>query len=258
MTRPKLDSPATIPLCVAMLLLLVFVLPLSQVRSQNKQRQSAALASSTSSAASPSLSPLENEILQEINLARTRPADYAAYLEQWRPFFKGKTFQPPGKPAITTEEGVGALDEAIRVLRATRPLAPLKVAKGMCLGANLLVKDHGATGNSGHRGSDASLCEDRVSRFGSWSDGIGENLSYGTDSARERVIILLIDDGVANRGHRTRILGAQFSVAGVSCGDHSKLGTMCVVTFAGKYTEKANGSPAGAGDIKGVKSLRQY
>ena len=43
------------------------------------------------------LSPLEQEIVQEINLARTRPQAYATYLEQMRPFFKGNLYQPPGR-----------------------------------------------------------------------------------------------------------------------------------------------------------------
>jgi hypothetical protein len=51
------------------------------------------------------------------------------------------------------------------------------------------------------------------------------------------VLTLLIDDGVANRGHRQRILNAGYKVVGVACGGH-KLGSMCVITFAGGFTDK--------------------
>lgn len=187
------------------------------------------------------LSPLEKEIIEEINLVRSNPTAYAAHLEQLRPFFADKKFQPPGRPAFITEEGVSALDDAIAFLRAAKPLSTLNISRGMCMGANVLVKDQGPTGNTGHRGSDASLCEQRVNRYGTWNDAIGENLSYGTETARERVITLLIDDGVANRGHRECLLSPTFNVIGVSCGDHSKLGTMCVITLAGKFTERVGG-----------------
>ena len=108
----------------------------------------------------------------------------------------------------------------------------------MSFGARELVKDQGGTDVTGHRGSDGSFCEQRAQRFGTWREPIGENLSYGNDTARERVLTLLIDDGVANRGHRKRLLDASFHVAGVACGDH-KLGAMCVITLAGGFTDGA-------------------
>ena len=201
------------------------------------------------------LSPLEREILQEINLARTRPADYAVYLEKLKPYFKGKMYQPPGQAALVTEEGTAALEEAIRALRATNPLPPYSISKGMCMGAFEHVKDQGPKGLMGHKGTDGSLCEERVGRYGAWQEAIGENLSYGKDSARERVMTLLIDDGVANRGHRNRILNRDYKVVGVSCGDHSQLGTMCVITFAGNFAEKmAASAPAAIKAPAGAKA----
>lgn len=179
---------------------------------------------------------LEQDIISEINLARTRPAEYADYLERLRPLFSGKEYRRPGKPGLLTEEGTTALDEAIGALRAAKPVPALTLSLGMCSGARLLVKDQSATGATGHRGTDGSFCEQRTQRFGSWTEPIGENLSYGDDDARERVITLLIDDGVASRGHRKRLLDPVFKVAGVACGDH-KLGAMCVITLAGGFTE---------------------
>lgn len=205
------------------------------------------------------LSPLEREMFQEINLARARPDEYAAHLEKLRPYFKDKMYQPPGHPALMTEEGLAALEEAIRFLRAAKPLPPYSVSKGMCLGALEHVKSQGPTGEVGHKGRDGSLCEERVARYGSWQTAIGENLSYGKDTARERVITLLIDDGVANRGHRERIFSREYKVAGVSCGDHSQMGTMCVVTFAGGFSEKlAGGGPAPTDKNKTPKAVRQF
>ena len=183
-----------------------------------------------------SYAALEQEMIGELNLARARPAEYAAYLEGLRPMFAGKEYRRPGKPALMTEEGAAALEEAIKFMRAARPAQPLAVATGMCSGARELVKEQGASGATGHKGADGSYCEQRAGRFGTWQQPIGENLSYGDDTARERVLTLLIDDGVANRGHRQRIMNPAYKVVGVACGDH-KLGAMCVITLAGGFND---------------------
>jgi uncharacterized protein YkwD len=194
---------------------------------------------------------LEQEVLQEINLARTSPAQYADYLEQTRAHFVGKELRRPGKPSLLTAEGAAALEEAIRFLRSAKPLPPLQLSKGMCSGAKALVTDQSATGATGHKGADGSFCEARAERFGAWADPIGENLSYGTETARERIMTLIIDDGFANRGHRQRIFEPRFKVAGVACGSH-KEGPLCVVTFAGGFNERA--APA---DSKSPATRRQ-
>ena len=203
-------------------------------------RSSARQLSSTKGAAA---AALEQEVLKEINLARTRPAEYAAHLERLRPYFNGKEYRRPGMPGLITQEGARALDEAIRFLRTARPAPALSLSQGMYSGARELVKDQVGTDATGHRGTDGSFCEQRTRRFGTWKEPIGENLSYGSDTARERVLTLLIDDGFASRGHRQRLLDASFRVAGVACGDH-KLGAMCVITLAGGFTDGTAARPA--------------
>jgi uncharacterized protein YkwD len=193
---------------------------------------------------------LEQDIVGEINLARKHPSEYAAYLEQLRSLYSGKEYRRPGKPGLLTEEGTKALDEAISFLRTSRPAPPLTLSLGMCSGARELVRDQSASGATGHQGADGSFCEQRTARFGSWTEPIGENLTYGDDSARERVITLLIDDGFASRGHRKRLLDPTFKVAGVACGGH-KLGAMCVITLAAGFAE---GGAAKAAQPAGKKT----
>jgi uncharacterized protein YkwD len=162
-----------------------------------------------------------------------------------RLFLVGKGYRHPGRPGLMTAEGVRALDEAIGFLRAAKPAPALTLSRGMCSGARELVKDQAGTETTGHKGADGSFCEQRAQRFGSWAEPIGENLSYGADTARERVITLLVDDGFANRGHRKRLLDASFKVAGVACGDH-KLGAMCVITLAGGFNDGAKAAQPAA------------
>ena len=107
------------------------------------------------------LSPLEKDVVQEINLARTQPKAYAAFLEQLRPNYVSGRGQSPGartiitkggKTTFVTAEGPKALDQAIAFLRSTPPLPPLTVSRGMSLGSKDHVKEQESTGIIGHQG----------------------------------------------------------------------------------------------------------
>jgi uncharacterized protein YkwD len=104
------------------------------------------------------------------------------------------------------------------------------------LGAKDHVGDLAKTGGRGHKGSDGSVPEDRVSRYGTWSDSVGENILYNSSKAREDVISLIIDDGVATRGHRKNILKPTFHVIGIAL-SNGKSGTIGVITFAGGFAD---------------------
>ncbi len=186
------------------------------------------------------LSPDESDLLTEINFVRTRPVEFAALLEQLKSSYDGNLFKNPSGKTIITQEGWKAVDEAIKVLRSMKPVAALDVSGGLCFGAGELARDQKQSGQTGHKGSDGSFCEDRVMRFGTWTSPIGENLSYGNHSARERIFNLIIDDGVSSRNHRNRLLDPAFKVAGIACGEHNSWGGVCVITLAGGFKEQSN------------------
>lgn len=236
-----MNPPGILSAPLALLALVLFVSAATAPRAQDRT-----LSVASNNVA---LSELEREIVEELNLVRTHPAEYASHLESWKPYFKGKELRAPGRTPIVTEEGAAALDEAVSFLRSAKPLAPFSVSGGMCSGARELVRDQEASGVTGHRGADGSYCEQRIARFGSFLDPVGENLSYGNDTARERVIALLIDDGVANRGHRQRLMSPEYKVAGVACGRH-QMGTLCVITLAAGFTDKID-----AGGPKGIRKF---
>lgn len=179
----------------------------------------------------------ERDLINEINQARANPLLYATYLEKLKPQFSGKTYTPAGKDPLTTEEGWNAVDEAIKFLKALKPLPPLVTSSGLSLAALTHVKDQGSSGGTGHRSGNSNMIEDRVKPYGQWSGAIGENICYGNDSARERLMTWLIDDGFPSRGHRRRLLGTEFQVAGISCGSHPQYNAMCVLTLAGGFNE---------------------
>ncbi|MDQ1640561.1 MAG: hypothetical protein QOF62_3900 [Pyrinomonadaceae bacterium] len=188
-------------------------------------------------------SPQEREILAEINLARTNPTLYLRYLEDFKASYRGKELKYSDGSTLVTNEGIGALEEAINFVRALQPLPPLELRQGLILGAKDHVNDLVKTGQSGHRGSDGSILEDRLNRYGSWSVSVGEDIVYRSRKAREDVIALIIDDGVKSRGHRKNIFKSDFHVIGLALSPTSKMPPMCVITFAGGFADKGNKNP---------------
>ena len=184
----------------------------------------------------PALSQAEQDLLNEINQARAQPQVYAGYLEKLKPLFNGKQYKTETLE-VETQEGWDAVDDAIKFLRSATPAGPLSTSPGLCLASSSHVKDQSASGATGHTGADKTLIEQRAKPFGTWQGDIGENLVYGDESARERILTWLIDDGVASRGHRKRIMSQDYKVAGISCGPHPEYGAMCVLTLAGGFSD---------------------
>lgn len=182
------------------------------------------------------LGPNAAEVVREMNMARQHPGVYAGYLEELRGHFKGNNFVLPGGTLLRTREGVGAVDEAIRFLRRTCPLAPLTFSPGISLAAAEHVADQ-ASGAFGHSGSDRSDPGERMNRHGTWSTLWGENISYGKSTARDVVLALIIDDGLRGRKHRKNIFNSAFNYAGAAVGPHARYRMVCSIDFAAGYAE---------------------
>ncbi|MBU0926636.1 MAG: CAP domain-containing protein [Spirochaetes bacterium] len=188
-----------------------------------------------SPSAPPIAQSMEEAIIQELNLARTRPSLYADVLREYRKFIRGNYLERPGETTVVLNEGVKAVDEAIAYLERQEPVPPLALSPGLSKAASDHARDQGKTGQTGHTGSDRSTMSQRAERYGSWIKTLGENIAYGAETARDVVIQLIVDDGVASRGHRTNVFNPAFLVVGVSFGKHPKYRTICVQDFAGGF-----------------------
>ena len=182
---------------------------------------------------------LERGIVEEVNLARTNPGAYAAWLNGQRPHYRGTQLRRPGETPIRTKEGLAAVDEAIRWLGQQRPVGVLGFSRGLSLAARDLTAPQGASGGFGHTGPDGSSPSDRIERHGRWESLIGENVAYGQRTARDVVAAFIVDDGVPGRGHRKNLFNPAYRVMGVDCAPHAVYGTTCAVTFAAGFHEKA-------------------
>jgi uncharacterized protein YkwD len=185
------------------------------------------------------MSQLEKEIIQEMNLARTEPQKYAAFVEEYKKYYEGNRLTIPGrKKAIITNDGLAAVDEAVNFLRAQRPLPAFDIAKGVCSAAADHARDLAGKGIDGHRGSDGSTPNARVDRYGDWESSIGETIVYEVSTPRQIMIALLIDDGVPTRGHRRNIFDPNYKVTGISVSDPLAFGSKCVIDYVGGFKEK--------------------
>ncbi len=178
---------------------------------------------------------LAKQTVAEINLARGNPQTYAGFLREFRRQFQGNSYRMPGSDLLVeTSEGVRAVDEAIRFLTRQTALPPLAWSKSLAAAAAELVEEEGISGAVGHVGRVCGNPRQRIERHVEWQGRIGENICYGPGEARLVVMELIIDDAVADRGHRKNIFSRAFGAAGAACGPHPRFGTICVIDFAAR------------------------
>lgn len=175
---------------------------------------------------------LEDAVLTEINFVRTHPRDYADELRRYRELFDGRVVRLPGDPiGEMTNEGTGAVDDAIDFLERQAPLPALEPGDLLARAAQDFANEQGANGYTGHRSADGDTPGDRVKRLGG-GIYVGETISYGYDDPAAVVRQLIIDDGLPSRGHRALIFSPGSLYAGVGCGFHARDRFMCVIDYS--------------------------
>ena len=187
----------------------------------------------------PRSTPEERAVVREITKIRMFPREYAKYLRALGTHFEGTLWRLRDHVPIRTNEGREAVLEAADFLETVRPI-PGEVAfsEGLHAAAWEHVMDQGPTGQTGHVGVAGTTFGQRIRRHGQEGSLIGEVINYGEETPRMTVIQLVIDDGVADRGHRRNLFNADFQVAGAAIGDHKGYGAMTVVDMADTFTDK--------------------
>jgi len=157
----------------------------------------------------------ETAMIDEINLIRSNPAGYVRYVEAYiQDIRSGKAFG-----SSTT-----AAYELIEELKRTGPLSVLQPIECLYRAAQKHGQEAIRKGSSDHQGLDGSWPWDRAKRAcPQMADG-NENLVGGPANIREAVMLLLVDDGISNRGHRKTLLQKDWKY--VACYKSGQVGRM--------------------------------
>lgn len=183
---------------------------------------------------------LEAEVFAEINKMRTNPAEYVKMLEDYLKTFKGNEATTPDGVELITNEGKVPVEELIAILKQTQPLSEFKLSEGITKAAKVHAQDLVTNNKSGHKGTDGSLPDMRVAKFG-YANTVAENISYFTKTARAVVLTLLIDDGTPSRSHRKNLLSDKLKSIGIATGENKAVGNFCIIVFADNFTETKGG-----------------
>ncbi len=190
--------------------------------------------SSTVQAQAADWATVEQNLIVEHNRVRQNPQSYIPLLEARLASMnsQGNISNGCGRNCtLMTSEGKPAVEEAIRYLRKQPAVGALTPSANIAQAAKAHAVDQ-SDGSIGHNGSDGSRSSDRLARFGVVNVGTGENIAYGPSTAEDIMVNLIVDDGVADRGHRTNIFRPSWAMAGAGCGSHEVYRVVCVINYA--------------------------
>lgn len=175
------------------------------------------------------------DFADEHNKLRMNPRSFIPALQD-RVYRLDKHNRIVVKPGVTvkTVEGSIPILEAIEFLEKVTPIpGELQMSATLCNIAQQHAEDLGSSGLTGHLSSDSRSLSDRFDRFVEDCEYIGENIAFGYDkTARDFLLDLLVDDGVADRSHRTLLFNTEFDVFGVGYADHSTFDKCLVINYA--------------------------
>lgn len=178
---------------------------------------------------------LTSEIVDALNLVRLTPKSYIPLLEEHLATFIDETHYTENNESnvrIRTREGKAAVLECISYLQTVEPVVGIKGNSLLESSALDHVKDLSQKNKLSHISADGSSIQHRIERYGTWRGFIGENIDCGNRSAVQIVMMLLIDDGDASRGHRENCLNPNFLEVGAAIASHPSYHSCCVMDFA--------------------------
>lgn len=174
----------------------------------------------------------EAALVDALNELRVAPRPYAGRLQALQGCFDGLLLRIPGRVPLRTREGKAVVDEAIDWLARVPPARRLKIDPALCAAARDHARDLGITGRRSHEGSDGSDLGIRLKRHGRLVGVAGEAIAFGNIDPAEVIQQLVVDDGIADRGHRLTLMDDAYRLVGVACAAHRTDEFVCVLDFA--------------------------
>ena len=164
-------------------------------------------------------SKFAQEVIDEINFARTKPSEYAAKLERISSTLKGRKVKV-GKSTMKLKEGSAIFEEAIQYLLNIGQMEPLELCDGLSESANellsILIIQEGV--DMSDFNLDIYDLEHRLDHFGIYFGEFNELIDYGSFDPEFVVVNFLLSDGDDTRNDRHTIMNPLMKYCGITSG----------------------------------------
>ena len=159
------------------------------------------------------------EVIEEINFARTKPSEYAAKLERISSTLNGRKVKV-GKSIMKLKEGAAIFDETIQYLLNIGQMEPLELCDGLSESANellsILIIQEGV--DMSDFNLDIYDLEHRLDHFGVYFGEFNEIIDYGSFDPEFVVVNFLLSDGDDTRNDRHTIMNPLMKYCGITSG----------------------------------------
>ena len=173
------------------------------------------------------------DLIREVNDLRRNPAEYVDKLNKSKEYFKPGTNiwkHPDNKAALKTEEGPAAYDEAISFLKnKSSPVGELTPSKGLNKITAEFLEIYQKDANK------KVEIEPVVEKYENSIGKLRRIVNFGSFTAEQVVINLLVSNGDKKREHSTNIFDGKLTKIGVAFGKHDVYKTIAVIVVCEKF-----------------------
>ena len=159
------------------------------------------------------------EVISEINFARTKPSEYAAKLERISTTLTGRKVKV-GNSTMKLKEGSAIFEETIQYLLNIGQMEPLELCDGLSESANellsILIIQEGV--DMSDFNLDIYDLEHRLDHFGVYFGEFSELIDYGSFDPEFVVVNFLLSDGDETRNDRHTIMNPLMKYCGITSG----------------------------------------
>ena len=176
------------------------------------------------------------EVISEINFARTKPSEYAAKLERISSTLSGRKVKV-GKSTMKLKEGAAIFDETIQYLLNIGQMEPLELCEGLSESANellsILIIQEGV--DMSDFNLDIYDLEHRLDHFGVYFGEFSELIDYGSFDPEFVVVNFLLSDGDETRNDRHTIMNPLMKYCGITSGILPSTKKCTILNFVQHY-----------------------
>ena len=176
------------------------------------------------------------EVISEINFARTKPSEYAAKLERISTTLTGRKVKV-GNSTMKLKEGLAIFEETIQYLLNIGQMEPLELCDGLSESANellsILIIQEGV--DMSDFNLDIYDLEHRLDHFGVYFGEFSELIDYGSFDPEFVVVNFLLSDGDETRNDRHTLMNPLMKYCGITSGILPSTKKCTILNFVQHY-----------------------